>query len=162
MKRWIVVSGLAALLAAVLLTTFAFTGTEPVSTEDIDAIYDHYNQRLDAASFVPGIPREEVIDRAVEGSDNLLEGIDTSNLETRTTVGLYTGPDNRDNPVENRKAWLVVVDNIPISFPSGPYTSPENRVDRTGQRRQNQLVVFFDAETGEEIWGAITGRWAED
>ena len=91
MNRWIVAGGLTALLAAILLTTFAFTGSETVSTEDIDAIYDHYNQRLDAASFVPGIPREEVIDKTFEGSDNLLEGIDTSNLETRTTVGLYTG-----------------------------------------------------------------------
>ena len=56
MKRWIVAGGLAALLAAVLLTTFAFTGSEPVSTEDIDAIFDHTNRRLDTASFVPGIP----------------------------------------------------------------------------------------------------------
>ena len=139
MKRWIVAGGLAALLAAVLLTTFAFTGSEPVRTEDIDAIYHHHNQRLDAASFVPGIPREEVVQRALEDANNVLGGADTSNLETKATVGLYTGPDNRGNPVEERKAWLVVVDNLPITFPSGPYTSPENRVDRSGQRQQNQL-----------------------
>ena len=99
MKRWIVAGGLAALLAAVLLAAFAFafafTGSEPVSTEDIDAIYSRGNHKLDSATFVPGIPREEVIDKAFEGSANLLEGIDTSNLETRATVGLYTGPDNR-------------------------------------------------------------------
>ena len=154
--------GLVAVLVAVLLTTFAFTGSEPVSTEDIDAIYSRGNHTLDSATFVPGIPKEEVIDKAFEDSANLLEGIDTSDLEIRTTVGLYTGPDNRGNPVENRKAWLLVVDNIPISFPSGPYTSPENRVDRSGQRQQNQLVVFYDAETGEEIWGAVTGRWVDE
>ena len=162
MKRWVIAGGLAALLAAVMLTTFACTGSEPISTEDIGAIYDPLNHRLDAASFVPSIPREEVIDKVFEGSANLLEGIDQSNLEIRTTVGLYAGPDKRGNPVENRKAWLVVVDNIPISFPSGPYTSPENRVDRSGQRQQNQLVVFYDADTGEEIWGAAAGRWVEE
>ena len=44
---------------------------------------------------------------------------------------------------------------------ASPYTSPENRVDRSGQRQQNQLVVSYDADTGEEIWGAVTGRWVE-
>ena len=53
MKRWIVVSGLAALLAAILLTAFAFTGSEPVSTEDIDAIYDHTNRRLERGLLRP-------------------------------------------------------------------------------------------------------------
>ena len=77
-------------------------------------------------------------------------------------MGLYTGTDNGGNLVENRKAWLVVVDNLPITYPSGPYTSPANRVDRTGQRQQNQMVVFYDAETGQEIWGAVGGRWVED
>ena len=162
MKRWIIAGGLAALLAAVLLTMFAFTSTEPVSTEAIDAIYDYYNQRMDAASFVPGVPREEVVQRALEDANNVLGGADTSNLETRATVGLYTGPDNRGNPVEERKAWLVVVDNLPITFPSGPYTSPENRLDHSGQRQQNQLVVFYDADTGEEISGAVTGRWVDE
>ena len=161
MKRWTTLGGLAALLAAVLLAVFACSGPEPLSTQDIDAIYDHYNQRLDPATFVPAAPREGVIDKAFEGSANLLGDIDKSNLETRTTVGLYTGPGNRGNPVENRKVWLVVIDNIPISYPSGPYTSPWNRVDRTGQRQKNQLVVFFDAETGQEIWGAVTGRWVD-
>jgi len=161
MKRRIVISGLAGLLAAVLLSTFVFTGPEPLSTQDIDAVYDHYNQGLDAATFVPGIPREEVINRTFEGSGNLLGGIDKSNLETRTTVGLYTGPDNRGTPVKERRVWLVVVDNLSITFPSGPYTSPENRTDRTGQRQKNQLVVFFDADTGEEIWGAVAGRWVD-
>ena len=162
MKRWIVAGGLAALLAAVLLAAFAFTGSEPVSTEDIDAIYSRGNHKLDSATFVPGIPREEVIDKAFEGSANLLEGIDTSNLETRATVGLYTGPDNRGNQVEKRRVWLVVVDNLPITFPSGPYTSPKNRVERSSQRQQNQLVVFYDADTGEEVWGAVTGRRVEE
>ena len=77
-------------------------------------------------------------------------------------MGLYTGPDNRGNQVEKRRVWLVVVDNLPITFPSGPYTSPENRVDRSSQRQQNQLVVFYDADTGEEVWGAVTGRWVEE
>ena len=139
MKRWVSTGGLAALLAAVLLTTFAFTGTEPVSTEVIDAIYDSFKMRLDEATFVPAVSREEVIDKTLEGSESLLGGRDNSDVETRTTVGLYTGPDNRGNPVENRKVWLVVVDNIPITFPSGPYVPPEDRVDRTGQRQQNQL-----------------------
>ena len=60
-----------------------------------------------------------------------------------------------------RKVWLVVVDNVPIAFPSGPYVPPEDREDRTGQRQQNQIVMFFDADTGEEIWGAIAGRWVD-
>ena len=65
--------------------------------------------------------------------------------------------------MEERRVWLVVVDNLPMTtFPSGPYTSPENRVDRSGQRQQNQLVIFFDAATGEEIEGSIAGRWVED
>ena len=64
MKRWIVAGGLAAVLAVALLTTFAFTGTEPVSTQDTDPIYDHCNQRLDASAFVPGVSREEGIDKA--------------------------------------------------------------------------------------------------
>ena len=162
MKRWVSTGGLAALLATVLLTTFAFTGTEPVSTEVIDAIYDSFKMRLDEATFVPAVSREEVIDKTLEGSESLLGGRDNSDVETRTTVGLYTGPDNRGNPVENRKVWLVVVDNIPITFPSGPYVPPEDRVDRTGQRQQNQIVVIFDADTDEEIWGAIVGRWVED
>ena len=162
MKRWVSTGGLAALLAAVLLTTFAFTGTEPVSTEVRDAIYDSFKMRLDEATFVPAVSREEVIDKTLEGSESLLGGRDNSDVETRTTVGLYTGPDNRGNPVENRKVWLVVVDNIPITFPSGPYVPPEDRVDRTGQRQQNQIVVIFDADTDEEIWGAIVGRWVED
>ena len=98
MKRWIVVSGLAALLAAILLTAFAFTGSEPVSTEDIDAIYDHTNRRLDAASFVPGIPREEVVQGALEDAGNVLGGADTSNLETRTTVACTPGRTTEATP----------------------------------------------------------------
>ena len=109
MKRWIVMSGLAALLAAALLTTFAFTGSEPVSTKDIDAIYDNYNQRLDAPSFVPDVSREEVVQMALEDAGSLLRATDTAGLETRATVGLYTGTDNAGNPVEQRKVWLVVV-----------------------------------------------------
>ena len=162
MKRWIIAGGLAALLAAVLLTTFAFTGSEPVSTEDIDAIYDHYNQRLDAASFVPGVSKEVVMGKSIDRVGKVLIGKDTSNLETRATAGLYTGKDNSGASVEERKAWLVVVDDLPMTVPSGPYKSPENRVGRSGQRQQNQLVVFYDADTGEEIWGAVTGHWVEE
>ena len=162
MQRWIIVGVLAAILAAALLTTFACTGSRSVSTEDIDAILDPLNQRLDEATFVPAVSREEVIDKALEGSESLLGGRDRSVLEIRTTVGLYTGADNRGNPVVNRKVWLVVVDNLPITFPSGPYVPPEDRVDRTGQRQQNQIVVFFDADTGEEIEGSISGRWVEE
>ena len=162
MKRRFIAGGLAALLTAALITAFACTGSEPVSTGDIDAILDPLNQRMDEATFVPAVSREEVIGKALEGSESLLGGKDRSVLEIRTTVGLYTGADNRGNPVENRKVWLVVVDNLPITFPSGPYVPPEDRVDRTGQRQQNQLVMFFDADTGEEIWGAIAGRWVEE
>ena len=103
MKRWIIAGGLAALLTAALLTAFAFTGPEPVGTEDIDAIYDPFNQRLDEATFVPAVSREEVIDKALEGSESQLGSRDRSVLEIRTTVGLYTGADNRGNPVVNRK-----------------------------------------------------------
>ena len=162
MKRWITAGGLAALVAAALLTMFAFTGTEPVSTEDIDAIYDHNNQRMDAASFVPGVSKGVVIGKSIDGVGKAQMGKDTSNLEARATVGLYTGQDNSGNNVEGRKVWLVVVDGLPMTVPSVPYTSPENRLGRGGQRQQNQLVVFYDADAGEEIWGAVTGRWVDE
>ena len=134
MKRWIIAGGLA-VLAAVLLTMFAFTGTEPVSTEDIDAIYDHHNQRLDEASFVPGVSKEVVIGKSIDGVGKALMGKDTSNLEARATVGLYTGQDNGGNSVEERKAWLVVVKDLPMTVPSRPYMGPENRLDRSGRRQ---------------------------
>ena len=155
MKRWIIAGGLAALLAAVLLTMFAFTGTEPVSTEDIDAIYDHHNQRLGAASFVPGVSKEVVIGKSIDGVGKAVMGKDTSNLEARATVGLYTGPDNGGNSVEERKAWLVVVAGRcrrpaddgsfrPVHGarePPGPQwpeaTEPVDRVLRCGHRRGN-------------------------
>ncbi len=157
MKRWFIPGGLAGLLAAVLLTTFAFTGAERVNTEDIDAIYGHYNRRLDTG--IPSVSGEEVIDKAFEGSENLPEDIDTSNLETRATVGLCTGLDSRGNFVENHKAWLVVVDNIPTSFPSGPYTIPESRVDqhRPETADPNSRVLRGGNQRGNP--GAISGRW---
>ncbi len=161
MRRWIITGGFATILAAALLFALACTGSRSVSTEDIDAILDPLNQGLDEATFVPAVSREEVIDKALEGFESLLGGRDRSVLEIRTTVGLYTGPDNRGNLVESRKVWLVVVDNLPMTFPSGPYVPPEDRVDRTGQRQQNQLVIFFDADTGEEIEGFIAGRWVD-
>ncbi len=162
MRRWIITAGLAALLAAVLLIIFAFPDPEPVSTQDIDAI-DHYmNGSLRPATFVPGVPREEVLQKAIESAGRVIGGQDTSTLVSKATVGLYTLKDEEGNWVEGRKAWLVVVDGLPVTFPSGPYTSPENRVDRSGQRQQNQLVIFFDPDTGEEIEGSISGRWVED
>ena len=161
MKRWIITGGFAAILAAVLLATFVFTGPEPVSTQDID-IFDHdMNERLHPATFVPGVPREVVVQQALESAGRALGGKDTSTLETRATVGLYTWKDEEGNRVEGRKAWLLVVDDLPITFPSGPYTSPENRMDRCGQRQQNQLVIFFDADTGQEIEGSLGGRWVD-
>lgn len=36
-----------------------------------------------------------------------VETVDTSTLETRATVGLYTGKDNRGQQVEEVKVWLV-------------------------------------------------------
>ena len=157
MKRWIIAGG----LAAALLFALACTGSEQVSTEDIDAILDSFNMRLDEATFVPGVPREEVVQKALESAGRAIGGQDTSILETRATVGLYTWKDEEGNWVEGRKAWLVVVDNLPITVPSGPYVPPEDRVDRSSQRQQNQLVIFFDADTGEEIEGSIAGRWVD-
>ena len=90
---------------------------------------------------------------------NMLEGVDTSTLETRATVGLYTGKSNRGEPVTQRKGWMVVVDNLPMVFPSGPAGAA---IDRSGQTQQNQLVIFFDASTGEEVEGAISGRWVTE
>ncbi len=84
-------------------------------------------------------------------------GQDTSTLETRATVGLHTWKDEEGNWVEGRKAWLVV-DDLPIRFPAGP---PENAAKRRHQRQQNQLVVFYDADTGEEIEGSLSGRWVD-
>ena len=153
MKRWIAIDGLAALLAAVLLATSACTGPEPLSTQDIDAFDHDMNQRLHPATFVPGVPREEVIRKALESAGRALGGKDASALETRATVGLYTWKDEEGNWVEGRRAWLVVVDDLPITFPSGPAG-----IDRSGQRQQNQLVIFFDADTGQEIEGSLGGR----
>ena len=161
MKRWTILGGLAALLAAVLLATFVFTGPEPLSTQDIDAFDHDMNRRLHPATFVPSVPREEVVRKALESAGRVVGGKDASTLETRATVGLYTWKDEEGNWVEGRKAWLVVVDDLPVTFPSGPYTSPENRMDRSGQRQQNQLVIFFDADTGQEIEGSLGGRWVE-
>ena len=47
----------------------------------------------------------------------MLGGKDASTLETRATVALYTWKDEEGNWVEGRKAWLVVVDDLPIMFP---------------------------------------------
>ena len=157
MKRWIVTGGLVAwALAAILLVTFAFTRTDPVTTEDIDAIMDPSEKRLDEASFILGVSKDEVVERALRKADEMFETVDTSTLETRATVGLYTGKDNQGQQVERMQVWLVVVDNLPMVFPSGPAGSS---VDRSGQRQQNQLVVFFNADTGEEVEGSISGRW---
>ena len=54
--------------------------------------------------------------------------------------------------------WLIVVDDLPVTFPSGPAVGA---VDRGGQRQQNQSVKFYDADTGEEVEGSISGRWVD-
>ena len=95
---------------------------------------------------------------ALDDAGALLRATDTSGLETRATVGLYPGTDNAGNPVEQRKVWLVVVDDLPVTFPSGP---ARGAIDRGGQRKQNQLVMFYDADTGEEVEGSIWGRWVD-
>lgn len=159
MRRWIITAGLAALLSTVLLTIFAFPDPEPVSTQDIDAIGHYMNGSLHPATFVAGVPREEVVQKALESAGRVIGGQDTSTLETRATVGLYTRKDEEGNWVEGRKAWLVVVDDRPGRFSAD---LPENAAKRRHQRQQNQLVVFYDAGTGEEIEGSISGRWVED
>lgn len=156
MKRWTTLGGLAALLAAVLLAVFAFTGPEPLSTQDIDAFNHDMNEKLHPATFVPGVPKEEVVRKALESAERVLIGKNTSTLETRATVGLYTWKDEEGNWVEGTKAWLVVVDDLPVTFPSGPAG-----IDRSRQRQQNQLVIFFDADTGQEIEGSLGGRWVD-
>ena len=156
MKCWIVAGGLVATLAVVLMVAFACTGNASETTEDIDAIFNPAEKRFDAASFTPGVSREVVVETALGKVDDMLETVDTSTLETRATVGLYTGKDNRGQQLEEVKVWLVVVDNLPMVFPYGPAGSS---VDRSGQRQQNQLVLFFDANTGEEVEGSISGRW---
>ena len=159
MIRWIVTCGLVATLAVVLMVAFAFTGNNQETTEDIDAIYDRAEKTLETATFAPGIDRETVVTTALNKVGNMLEGIDTSTLETRATVGLYTGKNNRGDQVTQRKVWLVVVDDLPMVFPSGPF---DNAVDRSSQRQQNQLVIFFDASSGAEVEGAISGRWVSE
>ena len=157
MKCWTTLGGLAALLAVVLLAAFGCTGPERLSTQDID-IFDHnMNEKLHPATFVPGVPREEVVRKALESAGRTLGGKDASALETRATVGLYTWKDEEGNWVEGRRAWLVVVDDLPVTFPSGPAG-----IDRSGQRQQNQLVIFFDADTGQEIEGSLGGRWVDE
>ena len=110
MKRWIVTGGLVAALAVVPVLAFAFIGNDSETTEDIDAIINPAEKRLDAASFTPGVSREEVVETALGKADDVLGGVDTSTLETRATVGLYTGKDNRGQQVKEVKVWLVVVD----------------------------------------------------
>ena len=87
MKRWTTLGGLAALLVALLLAVFAFAGPEPLSTQDIDAFDHDMNEKLHPATFVPGVPREEVVRKALESAGRVLIGKDTSTLETRATVG---------------------------------------------------------------------------
>ena len=119
MKRWIIAGGLSALLTTGLLATFACTGPEPVSTQDINAIDEYMNGSLHPAGFVLGVPREEVVLKALESAGRALAGKDTSALETRATVGLYTWNDEKGNWVAGRKARLVVADDLPKTFPSG-------------------------------------------
>ena len=68
MKRWIVLGGLVAVLVAVLLVTLAFTGAEPETTEDIDAILDPMNHLLDTATFVPGVSKDVVIGKSMDSA----------------------------------------------------------------------------------------------
>ena len=156
-KRWTTLSGFTALQAAVLLATFACNSPEPLSTQDIKIFDRNMNEKLHLATFVPGVPREEVVRKALESAGRVLGGKDASALETRATVGLYTWKDEEGNWVEGRKAWLVVVDDLPVTFPSSPAG-----IDRSGQRQQNQLVIFFDADTGQEIEGSLGGRWVDE
>ena len=156
MIRWIVACGLVAMLAVVLMAAFAFTGNKQETTEDIDAIYNREEKTLETATFAPNVDRETVVNTALNQVGNMLEEIDTSTLETRATVGLYTGKNSRGDQVTQRKVWLVVVDDLPMVFPSGPFN---NAVDRSGQRQENQLVIFFDASTGAEVESFISGRW---
>lgn len=156
MIRRIIVCGLVATLAAVLVVVFAVTGNDVETAKDIDAIFNPAEKRLDTASFIPGVSRGEVVETALGQVGDMLGSVDTSTLETRATVGLYTGKDNQGQQVEEMRVWLVVVDNLPMVFPYGPIG---NSVDRSGQRQQNQLVVFFNADTGEQIEGSISGRW---
>ena len=150
--RWTLV----AMLAVVLVVAFALTGSGTETTEDIDAIINPAEKRLDAASFTPRVSKEVVVEKALGKAADVLGGADTSTLETRATVGLYTGKDSRGDQVTQRKVWLVVVDDLLIVFPSGPAGSS---VDLSGQRQQNQLVIFFDASTGEEVDSFVSGRW---
>ena len=159
MIRWIVAFGLVATLAVVLMVAFAFTGNHQETTEDIDAIYDRPEKTLEAATFAPGVDRETVVTTSLNKVGNMLEGIDTSTLETRATVGLYAGKNNRGDQVTQLKVWQVVHDDLPMVFPSGPF---DNAVDRSGQRQQNQLVIFFDASTGAEVEGTTSGRWVSE
>ena len=91
MKRWIVMGGLVLALTAVLLVAFACIGAELVTTEDIDVILDPANQRLDNASFIPGVSRDTVVAKARDSAGDVIENKDISDLEIRSTVGLYTG-----------------------------------------------------------------------
>ena len=159
MKRWIVTGGLVATLVVVLVVAFAFTGSDKETTEDIDAIINPAEKRLDPASFAPEVSKEVVVENALGKAGDVLGGADTSTLETRATVGLYTGKDSRGDQVTQRKVWLVVVDDLPMTFPSGPYNSA---VDRSDQRPHNQLVIFFDASTGEEVDSFVSGRWVSE
>ena len=80
MKRWMITGGVAAILATVLLTTFAISGSEPVRTEDIGAILDLLNHQMDTASFVPDVSKEVVTIKSMEIAGKVLIGLDTSKL----------------------------------------------------------------------------------
>ena len=151
--------GLLVTLTTVLLVALVFAGAKPVTTEDIGMVLDPANQRLGRASFIPGVPRDTVEEKARDSAAEVLKNTDTSDLEAKSTVGLYTGVDSRGNEVTGRRVWVVVIEDLPMTFPSGPAVSP---VNRNGQRQRNQLIIIFDADTGEKIDGFISGRWVKE
>ena len=91
MRRWIAMGVLIVALAALSLAACAFTGAGPETTADIDVIMDPANMRLEEATFTPGVSKDKIVEKALESVGNMLEGTDISTLETRATVGLYTG-----------------------------------------------------------------------
>ncbi|MBI2171784.1 MAG: hypothetical protein HYU30_07165 [Chloroflexi bacterium] len=146
---------------AVGLLMLAFTvpsGPRNETTKEIGAIFDPANSQIAPASFVPAVSRAQVIARVREKLPSFFETVDPNAFQVQATVALYSGKHERTGEsLAGREVWVVVVDNLPIGGASG---GPQG-ADRLmrGERPVNQLVVVYDAQTGEQIDGAIMGRW---
>ncbi|MBI2872983.1 MAG: hypothetical protein HYY00_07345 [Chloroflexi bacterium] len=145
---------------AVGVTMLAFTlsiGPQNETTKEIGAIFDPANSQIASASFVPAVSRAQVVARTRQKLPLHFESIDPNTFQIQATVARYSGRHERTGElVAGREVWVAVVDDLPICVVSGPQAA--DRLAR-GQRPACQLTVVYDAQTGEQIDGAVNGRW---